>query len=48
MLQFAAQYVPFISSETLANWYKKQFPDQMVATIVSLGSTEMSYLVSCG
>ena len=47
-LHFAAQNLPFNSSQNLSACYQQQFPDSSIAGSVTIGPTKMSYMVSYG
>ena len=47
-LHFATENIVFSSSENLAKCYQMQFPGSVIARIVTIGPTKISYMVSYG
>ena len=45
-LHFAAQNLPFSSSQNLSACYQQQFPDPVIARNVTIGPSKMFYMVS--
>lgn len=47
-MQFASQNLPFSSADNLAECYREQFPDSVIARNLSIQSKKMSYIVAFG